>query len=148
MEGNSHPIVYCKREIYPLYCNFRMSDIPLHAGVVFSGFRTNNMTVQVLSIAAVSTQCVGAMCDKQDLYRNGRMESKCSCISNIQRLCGTTIVMQLRLNNGGEEKMMINDFTSMWFMNNYMFKEILGAHIRASYFRNLDIEDELLSCTR
>ena len=148
MEGNSHPIVDCKREIYPLYGNFRMSDVPLPAEVVYSGFRTNNMTVQVLSIAAVSTQCGGAMCDKQDLYRNGRMESKCSCISNIQRLCGTTIVMQLRLNNGGEEEMLINDFTSTWFMNNYMFKERLGAHIRASYFSDPDIEDELLSCTR
>ena len=44
----------------------------------------------------------------------------------------SAIVMQLRLNNGGE--MLINDVTSMWFMNNYMFKERLGAHIRASYF--------------
>ena len=29
-----------------------------------------------------------------------------------------------------------------------MFKERLGAHIRASYFRDPDIEDELYSCTR
>ena len=29
-----------------------------------------------------------------------------------------------------------------------MFKERLGAHIRASYFSDPDIEDELLSCTR
>ncbi len=56
--------------------------------------------------------------------------------------------MQLRLNNGGEEEMLINDFTSTWFMNNYMFKKRLGAHIRASYFSNPDIEDDLLSCTR
>jgi len=33
-------------------------------------------------------------------------------------------------------------------MNNYMFKEKLGAHIRASYFSNPDIEDEILDCTR
>jgi len=125
-----------------------MSDVPLPDEVVYSGFRTNNKIVQVMSIAAVSTQCGGAMCDKQDLYRNGRMESKCSCISNIQRLCGTTIVMQLRLNNGGEEEMLINDFTSTWFINNYMFKERLGAHIRASYFSDPDIEDELFNCTR
>ena len=82
------------------------------------------------------------MCDKQDLYRNERMESKCLCISNIQRLCGTTIGMQLPLNNASEEEIMINDFTSTCFMNNYMFKERLGAHIRASYFSDPDIEDE------
>jgi len=113
MEVNSHPIVDCKREIYPLYGNFRMSDVPLPSEVVYSGFRTNNMTVQVLSIASVSTQYKGAMCDKQDLYKNGRMESKCSCISNIniQRLCGTTIVVQLRLNNGGEEEMLTTTTT-------------------------------------
>ena len=44
--------------------------------------------------------------------------------------------------------MLINDFTSTWFINNYMFKERLGAHIRASYFSYPDIEDELLNCTR
>ena len=56
MGGNSHPIVDCKREIYPLYGTFRMTDVPLPVEVVYSGLRTNNMTVQVLSIAAVSTQ--------------------------------------------------------------------------------------------
>ncbi len=44
--------------------------------------------------------------------------------------------------------MLINDFTSMWFINNYMLKERLGAYIRASYFSDPDIEDDLLSCTR
>ncbi len=45
--------------------------------------------------------------------------------------------------------MLINYFTSMWFMHNYMFRERLGGtHIRASYFSNPDIEDELYSCTR
>jgi len=131
-----------------LYGNFKMTEIPLPAEVVYSGFRTNNMTVKVLSKAAISTQCGGAMCDKQDLYRNGRMESKCSCITNIQKLCRTTIDMQLRINNAGEEEMLINDFTSTWFMNNYMFRIRLGAHIKASYFSDPDIEDELLNCTR
>ena len=78
--------------------------ITSHAEVVYSGFRTNNITVQVLSIAAVSTQCEGAMCDKQDLYRKGRIESKCLCIINIQRLCATTIVIQLQINNAGDEE--------------------------------------------
>ena len=56
--------------------------------------------------------------------------------------------MQLRLNNGDEEEMLINDFTSTWFMNNNMFKERLGAHIRASNFSKPDNEDELLNHTR
>ena len=76
MDEKGHPIVDCKREIYPLYDNFRMTDVSLPAELVYSGFRTLNMTVQVLSIAAVSKQCGGAMCDKQDLYRNGMRESK------------------------------------------------------------------------
>ena len=67
-EGNSHPIVDCKREIYPLYVNFRMSEVSLPAEVVYSGFRTNNMPVQVLIIAAVYTLCGGSMCNKKDLY--------------------------------------------------------------------------------
>ena len=125
-----------------------MKEVPLPAEVVYSGFRTKNMTVEVLSIAAVSTQCRGAMCNKKDLYRNGEMESKFSSISSIQRLCATTIVMQLQINNAGEEEMLINDLTSTWFMNMYMFKERLGAYISESYFSDPDIEDELLNCTR
>ncbi len=31
------------------------------------------------------------------------------------------------------EEIFINDFTSTWFMNNYMLKERLAAHIRASF---------------
>jgi hypothetical protein len=124
MEGNNHPIVDCRREIYPIYGNFRMKEVLLPNEVVFTGFRNNNVNVRLLSCSAGTTQCVGSMCDKQDLYRNRRMEARCSCISNVQRMCPTTIVMQLQLQiNGGREEMLINNFTSIWFVNNYVLTD-------------------------
>jgi hypothetical protein len=63
-------------------------------------------------------------------------------------MCPTTIVMQLLLQmNGGGEEMLINNFTSTWFVNNYVFKEKLAAHIRASHFSQ-DIEDDILDSTK
>jgi hypothetical protein len=148
MEGNDHPFVDCRKEIYPIYGNFRMREVLLPNEVVFTGFRNNNMTVRLLSCSAETTQCAGSMCNKQDLYRKGRMESRCLCISNIQRMCPTTIVMQLLLQmNGGREEMLINNFTSTWFVNNYVFTDKLAAHIRASHFSQ-DIEDDILDSTR
>ncbi len=106
------------------------------------------MTVRLLSCLAETMQCAGSMCDKQDLYRNGRMEARCSCISNVQRMCLTTIVMQLQPQmNGGREDMLINNFTSTWFVNNYVLTDRLAAHIRASHFSQ-DIEDDILDSTR
>jgi hypothetical protein len=76
------------------------------------------------------------------------MEARCSCISNVQRMCPTTIVMQLQLQmNGGREEMLINNFTSTWFLNNYVLMDRLAAHIRASHFSQ-DIEDNILDSTR
>jgi hypothetical protein len=125
-----------------------MREVLLPNEVVFTGFRNNNVTVRLLSCSAKTTQCAGSMCDKQDLYRNGRMESRCSCISNVQRMCPTTIVMQLLLQmNGGREEMLINNFTSTWFVNNYVFTDRLAALIRASHFSQ-DIEDGILDSTR
>jgi hypothetical protein len=148
MEGNNHPIVDCRREIYPIYGNFRMREVLLPNEVVFTGFRNNNVTVRLLSCSAETTQCAGSMCDKQDLYRNGRMEARCSCISNVQRMCPTTIVMQLQLQmNDNREEMLINNFTSTWFVNNYVLTDKLAAHIRASHFSQ-DIEDDILESTR
>jgi hypothetical protein len=116
--------------------------------VVFTGFRNNNIMVRLLNCLAKDTQCAGSMCDKQDLYRSGRMESRCSCISNVQRMCLTTIVMQLQLQmNGGREEMLINNFTSTWFVNNYVFTDRFAAHTRASHFSQ-DIEDNILDSTR
>ncbi len=43
--------------------------------------------------------------------------------------------------------MLINNFTSTWFVNNYVFKEKLAAHIRASHFSQ-DIEDDILDSTK
>ncbi len=118
IESNNHPIVDCRQEIYPIYVNFRMREVLLPNEIVFTGFRNNNVTVRLLSCSAKTMQCAGSMCDKQDLYRNRRMESRCTCISNIQRMCLTTIVMQLLLQmNGGTEEMSINNFTSTWFVN-------------------------------
>ena len=125
-----------------------MREVLLPNEVVFTGFRNNNVTVRLLSCSAETTQCAGSMCDKQDLYRNGRMEARCSCISNVQRMCPTTIVMQLQLQiNGGREEMLINNFTSTWFVNNYVFMDRLAAHVRASNFSQ-DIEDNILDSTR
>jgi hypothetical protein len=113
MESNNHLIVDCRQVIYPIYGNFRMREVLLPNEVVFTGFRNNNVMVRLLSCSAKTTQCAGSMCNKQDLYRNWRMESRCSCISNVQRMCPTTIVMQLLLQmNGGTEEMSINNFTS------------------------------------
>jgi hypothetical protein len=39
----------------------------------------------------------------------------------------------LQINSGGEE-MLIKNFTSTWFMNNYIFRDRLAAHVRASHF--------------
>ncbi len=148
MEFNNHPIVDCRQEIYPIYGNFRMKEVLLPNEVVYTGFRNNNVTVRLLSCSAKTTQCVGSMCDKQDLYRNKRMEARCSCISNVQRMYLTTIVMQLQLQmNGGREEMLINNFTSTWFVNNYIFTDRLAAHVRASHFSQ-DIEDNILDSTR
>jgi hypothetical protein len=87
MESNNHPIVDRRQEIYLIYENFRIREVLLPNEVVFTGFRNNNVTVRLLSCLAKTTQCAGSMCDKQDLYRNGRVESRCSCISNTQRMC-------------------------------------------------------------
>jgi hypothetical protein len=144
MESNNHPIVDCRQEIYPIYGNFRMREVLLPNEVVFTGFRNNNVSVRLLSCSAKTTQCAGSMCDKQDLYQNGRMESRCWCISNVQRMCLTTIGMQLLLQmNSGTEEMSINNFTSTWFMNNYIFTDRLAAHVRASHFSQ-DIEVDIL----
>jgi hypothetical protein len=148
MESNNHPILDCRQEIYPIYGNFRMREVLLPNEVVFTGFRNNNVMVKLLSCSAKTTQYAGSMCDKQDLYRNGRMESRCLCISNVQRMCPTTIVMQLLLQmNGGTEEMSINNFTSTWFVINYVFTDRLAAHVRASHFSQ-DIEDKILDSTR
>ena len=113
MEGNNHPIVDRRQEIYLIYENFRIREVLLPNEVVYTGFRNNNVMVRLLSCSAETTQCLGSMCDKQNLYRNGRMESRCLCITNIQRMCPTTIVVQLLLQmNGGTEEMSINNFTS------------------------------------
>jgi hypothetical protein len=125
-----------------------MREFLLPNEVVFTGFRNNNVMVRLLSCLAKTMQCAGSMCDKQDLYRNGRMESRCLCISNVQRMCLTTIIMQLLLQmNGGTEEMSINNFTSTWFVNNYVFADRLAAHVRASNFSQ-DIEDDILDSTR
>jgi hypothetical protein len=134
MESNNHPIMDCRQEIYPIHGNFRMNKVLLPNEVVYTGFRNKNVTVRLLSCSAETTQCSGSMCDKQDLYRNGRMESRCSCITNVQRMCLTTIVMQLLLQiNGRGEEILINNFTSTWLMNNYVFRNRLAAHVRASH---------------
>ena len=148
MEGNNHPIVNCMRELWPIYGNFRMEEVVLPNDVIFAGFRRNDVKVTLLSCSAETTQCAGSMCDKQDLFRNGRMESRCACMTNNQRMAPTTIVLQLKLqmNDGGEE-MTINNFTSSWFVNNYVLKNRLAPHIRASHFSN-DIEDEITISTR
>jgi hypothetical protein len=63
-------------------------------------------------------------------------------------MCPTTIVMQLLLQmNGEREEMLINNFTSTWFVNNYVFTDRLAAHIRASHFSQ-DIEDDILDSMR
>jgi hypothetical protein len=147
MEGNNHPIVDCRQEIYLIYGNFRMKKVLLPNEVVYTGFRNNNVMVRLLSCSSKTTQCVGSTCDKQDLYRNRRMEARCSCISNAQRMCPTTIVMQLKLQmNGGREEMLINNFISTWFVNNYIFTDRLAAHVRASHFSQ-NIEDNILDST-
>jgi hypothetical protein len=148
MESNNHPIMDCRQEIYPIYGNFRMREVLLPNEVVFTAFRNNNVTVRLLSCSAKTMQCAGSMCNKQDLYRNGRMESRCSCISNVRRICPTTIVMQLLLQtNGATEEMFINNFTNTWFVNNYVFTDRLAAHVRAFHFSQ-DIEDDILDSMR
>jgi hypothetical protein len=58
------------------------------------------------------------------------------------------MIMQLLLQmNGGTEEMSINNFTSTWFVNNYVFMDRLAAHVRASNFSQ-DIEDNILDSTR
>jgi hypothetical protein len=54
-----------------------MTEVLLPSEVVFAGFRFKNkiMIVWVVNLAAKTTKCWGSMCNKQDLYRNGGMES-------------------------------------------------------------------------
>ena len=148
MEGNNHPIVDCRQEIWPVFGSFPLEEVLLPNEVLFAGFRRNNVEVVLLSCLAETTQCTGSMCDKQDLIRNRRMEARCACMTNTQRMSATTLVLQLkRLMNGGGEEMVINNFTSTWFVNNYVLKDRLAPHIRASHFSQ-DIEDGILDSTR
>ncbi len=77
------------------------------------------------------------------LYRNGRVEARCSCIVNNQRMSSTTMIFHLRLRIDGQEDMVINNYTSTWFLNNYIFRNRLPLHNRASHFSQ-DIEDYIL----
>ena len=90
------------------------------------------------------------MCDKQNLYKaDGTMSRVCSCMSNTQRTCATTIVMDLGLQTTTHDEIIeVTNFTSTWFVNNYIFTEKLAAHVRASHFTVDDIEDEVLYSTR
>jgi hypothetical protein len=70
------------------------------------------------------------------------MEARCSCISNAQRMCPTTIVLQLNLKIVGQEDLVINDYTSTWFVMNR-----LALHVRASHLSQ-DMEDNILDITQ
>jgi hypothetical protein len=112
MEGSTHPIVDGNQEIYPIYGNFRISKVQLPQDINFSGFRFINVKLSLLSLATITTQCAGSMCDRQNLYRNGRVEARCLCIANNQRMSSTTMVFHLRLRLDGQEDMVINNYTS------------------------------------
>ena len=92
----------------------------------------------------------GSMCDKQNVYKpDGTMSRACSCMFNTQRTCATTIVMDLGLQTTTHDDIIeLTNFTSTWFVNNYIFTEKLVAHVRASHFTVDDIEDEVLLSTR
>ena len=147
MEGNNHPIVDCTREIYPIYGNFRITEVSLPTEVVFSGFRNMSVRVRVICLAVAATSCARSMCNKQNLYRNERMENKCSCISNTQRMCSVTFIMDLGLQMENGDLMILNNFTSTWFNNNYILTERLATHVRASHFTN-NMADNILEGTR
>jgi hypothetical protein len=138
--------VDCTREIYPIYENFRITEVSLPTEVVFSGFRNMNVRVRVICLAVAATSCAGSMCNKQNLYRNERMENKCSCISNTQRMCSATFVMDLGLQMENGDLMILNNFTSTWFNNNNILTERLATHVRALHFTD-DMVDDILEGT-
>ena len=96
MENNGHPIVDCRREILPITENFPTSEVQLPHEIAYSGFRWNGVRLTLLNCAALTTHCRGSMCDKQNLYKaDGMMNRACSCMSNTQRMCAMTIVIDL-----------------------------------------------------
>jgi hypothetical protein len=62
-------------------------------------------------------------------------------------MSATTMVFHLRLHIDGQEDMVINYYTSTWFLNNYIFRNRLPWHVRASHFSQ-DIEDNILLSAR
>ena len=145
MENNGHPIVDCRREILPITGNFPTSEVQLPNEIAYSGFRWNGVRLTLLNCAALTTHCGGSMCDKQNLYRaDGTMNRACSCMSNTQRTCATTIVMDLGIRTTTSDDIIeVTNFTSTWFVNNYIFTEKLAAHVKASHFTVDDKEDEV-----
>jgi len=146
MGDNAQPIVETTNEWIALDYNLDHPILPTRRSK--TGFQVfcNFFEVRTTAILINNRVCGGWFCDAQDMFRNGQIRNRCSCIQMNARVGSPIVSIDLRLTpvaDGGQAVIDVDNFTSKYFLKTFVFTGPFPPNLQASLLRHVVVQDQI-----
>ena len=88
-----------------------------------------------------ASNCGGAHCDKQKIFKNGQVAKFCSCFTSNSRLSKFVFSWSLDISKVGVEPISIENYCSDAFLKTYIFNGTMAPGVGVSIFNDWEVEE-------
>ena len=108
--------------LVPLEMSIQLPQVPINRDVEnIPGFILHGLGIKSTGQHAFDSKCVGGMCDKQDIYKNGRTSEKCACVQMNQRNQRPGIALNLTIQERTGNTFETFELSSQHFIKTFIF---------------------------
>jgi len=147
--GGTNPILECNTSLIPIKMNMNLPAIPINKDVEnITGFIIHGANLSSTSHQAYDNSCGGKMCDKNAMYKGGRVSHSCACftMSNGRNyLPGIAMNLMIRERSGNMFESF--DYSSQKFLATYIFNGEFPIGTRQSALADWEMDERIITTT-
>ena len=145
--GGTNPIMVVNNPLIPVKMNMQLPEVAINKDVeTIAGFIIHGACLRSNSQKAFDTLCGGDMCDKNSMYKDGRVSPRCVCYAMSN---GRTFLPGMALNIKVAERtgntFEAFDYSSQYFLQTYIFKGKFPLGTRESTLSHWEMDGAIMN---
>ncbi len=145
MGEDEQPVLELTMPFIPIAGNLQCRIVEVDGNLGFQGFCTES-SINFLSFSTGTSTCTGATCGRLGLLRQGRVQTKCSCIQMNGRGTSPLIAIDLKITSlVTGESVTCYEFSSKWFAKTYLFTGSIPTHVTEHHFNDFNLRFRIIA---
>lgn len=145
MDDGNVMILNINEPLFAIQGNFNWPKKPVLEDSVMSGFSYNDVQITLYDMIVKDTGCAGRFCDKNRIFRDGKVLGKCACFQHVSRGARVVAALSIDLKLSDGTSFFVQDYCSQWFVDTYLLTSALHQSYRENNFNKNGGRDAFLT---